>query len=258
MILLTLAIIYHDRLGISTNILKKLIWSYIQIKEWNLIEVYFLGLLISMIKLVELSTMSILPGFWINCIYVVFLYMSVTMFNPYDILHIYKRKPLDRDSIKKSILLLGLAFIFIPASNILPIMPTYKYSVEYPNTILAGIEALYEDGDRAIAIIVFVASVCIPVIKILNVILMILMAQYNIFASYKMRVFMTKFYIFSDAWGKYSMLDVFVVVFASAFIQYDNLVRIEIGSAIIPFTLVVFFTMMASKVFDTRLLWKKR
>ena len=69
---------------------------------------------------------------------------------------------------------------------------------------------------------------------------------------------MTIFYRITDNWGKYSMLDVFVVVIISAFIQYDQLVRVETGTAIMPFTLVVFFTMMASKSFDVRLIWEKK
>ena len=82
------------------------------------------------------------------------------------------------------------------------------------------------------------------------------MVKFDIFSRYKKYV--TKFYIITDSWGKYSMLDVYVVVLASSFIQYDDLVRIGIGEAIIPFSLVVFFTMVASKSFDTRLIWKEK
>ncbi len=255
MVLLTLAIIYHKLFKIPISMLKNMIAIYIHIKDWNMIEVYFVGLLISMVKLIELSDMSILPGFWINMLYVLLLYLSLTLFNPYDILHIHKRKPINKNSLKIAILFLILAFIFIPASNILPIMPTYKYAVTYDNTIFDGIYAFYEEGDYFISWVIFFTSICIPLLKIIGVMVMVSMVKFDILQNYKK--FATKYYIITDALGKYSMLDVYVVVLAAAFIQYDDLIRIEIGEAIIPFTLVVFFTMVASKSFDTRLLWKR-
>jgi len=115
---------------------------------------------------------------------------------------------------------------------------------------------LYEDKDYFIAGVIFFTSICIPLLKILSVFVMILMAKYGIFKKYKK--IMTIYYRVNDAWGKYSMLDVFVVVIAASFVQFDQLVRIESGTAIMPFTLVVFFTMMASKSFDVRLIWEKK
>jgi len=138
----------------------------------------------------------------------------------------------------------------------LPIMPTYKFGVEYNNTIYGGIQALWEDKDYFIALVIFFTSICIPLLKIISVLIMILMAKYGILENYKKA--MTIYYRVNDAWGKYSMLDVFVVVIAAAFVQFDQLVRIESGTAIMPFTLVVFFTMMASKSFDVRSIWEKK
>jgi paraquat-inducible protein A len=254
MLLLTLGIIFNKELSLKNETLRSFVRFYLIVKEWNMIEVYFVGLLISMVKLYELADVVILAGFWINVVYVVLLYLSLVLFNPYDVIHIDKRKKINEDSVRIAILFLILAFIFIPASNILPIMPTYKYSVEYPNTILDGIWAFYEEGDIFVPFVIFFASIIIPVLKIVGVSVMILMVRYNIFSNYKK--FATKYYIITDALGKYSLLDVYVVVLAASYIQYDDLVCIEIGIAIIPFTLVVIFTMIASKAFDTRLLWR--
>ena len=135
-------------------------------------------------------------------------------------------------------------------------MPTYKFGVEYNNTIFEGVIALWEDKDYFIASIIFFTTICIPLLKIISVVMMILMAKYDMFKNHKKA--MTIYYRVNDMWGKYSMLDVFVVVIAASFVQFDQLVRIESGSAIIPFTLVVFFTMMASKSFDVRLIWEKK
>jgi len=256
MIVLINFIIFGDKIGISHQILRKAIYFYNLIKDWNMAEVYLIGILISMIKLEELTTMEINLGFWVNVLYVFMFYLTVVWFNPHDILDTVDIKPKDRDAVKKSILYLVLAIIFIIPSNVLPIMPTYKFGVAYENTIWKGIVTLWEDKDFFIAGVIFITSICIPLIKILTVFIMIIMAKYNLFENYRKE--MTIYYRFTDAWGKYSMLDVFVVVIAASFVQYDQLVRIESGTAIMPFTLVVFFTMMASKTFDIRSIWEKK
>lgn len=252
--IITIMIIYHKNLGISFGFLKKVVGFYLFIKEWNMIEVYFVGLLISMVKLFELADVNILMGFWVNTIYVILLYINLIVFNPLDFANIKKRKPVKSNMSIIVIVFLLLSIIFIIPSNILPIMPTYKYSVTYDNTIIDGITAFWEEGDVIVPIVIFFASICIPVLKIVGLSVMLFMAKYKIWLNH--RKFATKYYIVTDKIGKYSLLDVYVVVFASAYIQYDDLVRIGIGIAIIPFAMVVVFTMIASKYFDTRVLWK--
>ncbi|MGB5867905.1 MAG: paraquat-inducible protein A [Arcobacteraceae bacterium] len=256
MIFLINIIIFGNKLKIPHFILKKAISIYEELKDWNMAEVYMVGILISMIKLEELTTMHINFGFWIILVYVIMFYLTLMWFNPHDILETVKITKKDKNSIFKSTLYLVLALIFIIPSNVLPIMPTYKFGVEYNNTIWGGIVALWEDKDYFIASVIFFTSICIPLLKILSVFVMILMAKYNILEKYKK--IMTIYYRVNDGWGKYSMLDVFVVVIAASFVQFDQLVRIESGTAIMPFTLVVFFTMMASKSFDVRLIWEKK
>ncbi|HFU75220.1 MAG TPA: hypothetical protein ENK66_03140, partial [Arcobacter sp.] len=252
--IITLMIIYHKAFNINFRFLKKIVGFYLFIKEWNMIEVYFVGLLISMVKLSELADVEILIGFWVNTIYVILLYINLMVFNPLDFANIKKRKSVNANMSMMVIIFLLLALIFIPPSNMLPIMPTYKYSVTYDNTIIDGITAFWEEGDVIIPFIIFFASICIPVLKIVGLSVMLIMAKYKLWLQH--RKFATKYYIVTDKIGKYSLLDVYVVVFASAYIQYDDLVRIGIGIAIIPFSMVVVFTMIASKYFDTRVLWK--
>ncbi|MEA3512478.1 MAG: paraquat-inducible protein A [Campylobacterota bacterium] len=256
MIILIYIIIVGKKLNVNNAKLKKYIHIYNFIKEWNMVEVYLVGVLISMIKLDELTILNIEYGLWFTFLYILLFYLTVVWFNPYDIIDEIEIKEKDKNSIRKSLLYLMLAFIFIIPSNILPIMPTYKFAVEYNNTIYDGIKAFYEEGDYFVSFVIFFTSICIPVLKIVGVFIMILMAKYGILQNYKK--FMTKYHRVTDALGKYSMLDVFVVVIVAAFIQYNLLLRIESGSAIFPFTLVVFFTMMASKSFDTRLLWENK
>lgn len=256
MIFLIHFIIFSRKLGVKKRTLKKAISFYDAIKEWNMTEVYLIGVLISMIKLDELTKLEINSGLWINFLYIIMFYITVVFFNPHDISDTIDEKPKDPNSIFKASLYLFLAIIFIIPSNVLPIMPSYKFGVEYNNTIFGGIYEFWKEKDYFVAFVIFFTSICIPLLKIVGVFVMILMAKYKVLQNYKKA--MTIYYRVTDGWGKYSMLDVFVVVIVASFIQYNQLVRVEAGTAIMPFTLVVFFTMMASKSFDTRLIWEKK
>ena len=91
-IILIFLIIFYRELKISIESLKILIATYLYIKEWNMIFIYFVGLLVSMVKITDISNMTILTGLWINALYVILLYLTVVWFNPYDVLHINVKK----------------------------------------------------------------------------------------------------------------------------------------------------------------------
>ena len=255
MILLINFIIFASKLGVSNTILKKIISIYESIDSWNMTEVYLLGILVSMIKFDELTNMQIDNGLWIYFLYIFMFYLTITFFNPHETCKIADIKKKNPNAIFMASLYLVLALIFLVPSNLLPIIPTYRFGVEYGNTIMGGIIETWKGQDYFLATIIFCTSICIPLFKIISVFTMILMAKYGIFKNYIKAV--TTYYRITDSWGKYSMLDVFIVIISSSYIQYNQLLRVEAGTAIMPFTLVVFFTMMASKSFDIRLIWEK-
>ncbi|HFU76065.1 MAG TPA: hypothetical protein ENK66_07455, partial [Arcobacter sp.] len=183
--IITLMIIYHKAFNINFRFLKKIVGFYLFIKEWNMIEVYFVGLLISMVKLFELADVEILIGFWVNTIYVILLYINLMVFNPLDFANIKKIKSVNANMSMMVIIFLLVALIFIPPSNMLPIMPTYKYSVTYDKTIIDGITAFWEEGDVIIPFIIFFASICIPVLKIVGLSVMLIMAKYKLWLQHR-------------------------------------------------------------------------
>jgi paraquat-inducible protein A len=217
-----------------------------------MIEVYFIGLLLAMIKLYELSNVVILAGFYINILYILSVYILGMVFNPL-LPDKQKYQKIDKNSLHKTVLFLCLALIFVYPAYSLPMMNFSKYGVLYATNIYEGINTFIKGGDTVVPVVIFVASFIIPALKIIGLSVMVLMARYGKLQNYQK--FATKFYIVSDILGKYSLLDVFVVVLASSYIQYNNLVNIQPGEAFVPFILVVIFTMIASKSFDTRLLW---
>jgi paraquat-inducible protein A len=255
MSIITLIIVYSKEFKLSLSGIKKLVGFYLFIKEWNMIEVYFLGLLIALVKLYQISTVELLYGFWFNLIYVVILYISLIIFNPLDFVHIKLRSHLKKNSLVKTSIFLFLAIVFIFPANLVPMMTTYKFSVVYDNTIMDGINSFINDGEVFVPLIIFLASICLPILKILSLLFLQLVVYFNLFVNH--RRFLTKYYHVMDKIGKYSLLDVFVVIIGFSYIQFENAVSSDIGNGMIPFCFVVIFTMLASKNFDTKLLWRK-
>src|SRR3546814_3084970 len=62
---------------------------------------------------------------------------------------------------------LFLSVLYIPA-NVLPIMNTSSLLYNQQNTILGGIRVLWLEGSWDLALIVFVASICVPILKIIS------------------------------------------------------------------------------------------
>lgn len=154
-----------------------------------------------------------------------------------------------KDSLLRAwVFLITAAILFFPA-NLLPIMYTTKLSSTRADTIMSGIIKLWNEGMVPIAIIVFIASIVTPLIKILG----LLYIMWNDSPD-KPPVIKTKIYRFLHFIGKWSMVDVFVVALLGALIQGD-LSSVRPGFAIFAFTGVVFFTMLATEAFDTRHLW---
>ena len=92
MIILINIIIFGNKFKISKTILRNSIKIYDMIKYWNMAEVYLIGILISMVKLKELTTMEINIGFWITLTYVVMFYLTLMWFNPHEIIGITEVK----------------------------------------------------------------------------------------------------------------------------------------------------------------------
>lgn len=150
-------------------------------------------------------------------------------------------------------LLVTALVLYIPA-NLLPMMVTEKLGeVEY-NTILGGIIVLWQEGSQPIAIVVFVASVLVPVLKFIILFYLCYCAARQGDISAKTRV---NLYRLTEFIGRWSMVDIFVVAVLVALIQLDHLLNVQPGNGTIAFAAVVILTMFAANAFDPRILWDK-
>jgi len=147
-------------------------------------------------------------------------------------------------------LLLGI-MAYIPA-NTLPIMDTLSFTGNTSDTILSGVAALFSDGSYFVAVVVFVASVCIPVIKFVVIAGLALSLHFQWAMSENTRQHL---HVITEFIGRWSMIDVFVVAVLAALIQLGAVIKVVPGPGINWFALSVVFTMLSAISLDPRLIW---
>jgi paraquat-inducible protein A len=148
-------------------------------------------------------------------------------------------------------LLIAALIVYIPA-NVLPIMRTVSLGDVDDNTILSGVLELWDKDSEGLAIIVFSASIVVPMLKFLALITLLICAQRGTSWAQPQRA---RLYRLIELIGHWSMLDVFVVALLTALVRFNVLSSVEPLPGVIFFGLTVILTMFASLSFDPRLTW---
>ncbi len=163
---------------------------------------------------------------------------------------LHRRKP---NALARSwAMLIAATVLYIPA-NLLPIMRTGSLgSVPQDNTILSGVVELWSAGSWDLAVIVFVASIVVPLVKI--GILALLLFTVRRRSAWRQRT-RTRLYRLVEFIGHWSMLDVFVVALMSGVVRFQSFAEVTPRPGAIAFGAVVVLTMLASQSFDPRLIW---
>ncbi|OYD21213.1 paraquat-inducible membrane protein A [Oceanimonas baumannii] len=149
--------------------------------------------------------------------------------------------------------LLAAALIMYLPANLYPIMVTTSLGNSTPSTIMGGVLLFLQHGDWPIAFIIFMASVVVPVSKILALLWLCYVVKQD--RSGLSRINRIRLYRVTEFVGRWSMVDVFVVAILVALIRHGNLMSIEPGPASLAFAAVVVLTMLAAMLFDQRSIW---
>ncbi len=148
-------------------------------------------------------------------------------------------------------LLFAATIMYIPA-NVYPIMTTTSLGHSTPSTIIGGVVQLLQMGSWPVAIVIFVASVIVPVGKLVALAWLCLVIKRSNELNAQSR---TRLYRLTEFIGRWSMVDVFVVAILVALIRAGSLMSITPGPAALAFGSVVVLTMLAAITFDPRLIW---
>ncbi|GAB3034763.1 MULTISPECIES: paraquat-inducible protein A [Oleiagrimonas] len=147
-------------------------------------------------------------------------------------------------------LLIAAMILYIPA-NVLPIMLTGSLFGKESNTILSGVAELWRAGSWDLAVIVFVASIMVPLLKFAALLVLLISVQRRKAWRTRGRAHLFRLV---EGIGYWSMLDVFVVTLLVALVRFQ-LTQVDPGPGVVYFGLVVVLTMLASMSFDPRLIW---
>jgi len=161
---------------------------------------------------------------------------------------IYKHKHFSTE--KSWAYLITAIIAYIPA-NIYPMLVTEQFGHSQKSTILGGVIMLWEHGSYPIALVIFVASIIIPLLKFMILLYLLISVKYPIGKDTK--IDKHKLYYFTEVIGPWSMIDVFVVAILSALIHLNN-INILAGTASRAFALAVFFTLLSAHAFDEKLI----
>jgi paraquat-inducible protein A len=117
---------------------------------------------------------------------------------------------------------------------------------------MSGVIHLWKTGSWGIAVIVFIASVAIPLLKLVTLSFLVISVQRR---STWNPIQRTRLYRLVELVGRWSMLDIYVVTLLAALVQLGSLATVKAGPAAVAFGAVVVLTMFASMTFDPRLIW---
>ncbi|TFH86762.1 paraquat-inducible protein A [Billgrantia azerbaijanica] len=148
-------------------------------------------------------------------------------------------------------LLAAGAVMYVPA-NVYPIMTTTSLGHATPSTIIGGVVELIQMGSWPVATVIFVASIIVPVGKLVALAWLCLVVARSDELNAAAR---TRLYRLTEFIGRWSMVDVFVVAILVALIRAGSLMSITPGPAALAFGTVVVLTMLAAMTFDPRLIW---
>jgi paraquat-inducible protein A len=159
------------------------------------------------------------------------------------------RKP---NSLNRTIALLAAAALLYLPANILPVITVISFGQGYPSTILGGVFELGNSGMWPLALLVFFASITVPVLKLVG--LSVLIAGTRLRARGRLAG-RTRLFRIVDAVGRWSMIDVFMISILTALVRMGTLASVFPGAGVLCFCAVVILTMLAAMSFDPRLMW---
>lgn len=162
---------------------------------------------------------------------------------------LHQRKP---NSLARTWALVIAALVLYVPANVLPVTHTTYLGNTQSDTILSGVLYFMRTGSWHIALIIFVASVVVPALKLVVLSYLLISVQRR---SHRHPQERTRLYRITEAIGRWSMVDIFVVTVMVALLNLGRLADIDAGLGAVFFGAVVVITMFAANSFDPRMIW---
>ena len=306
LLVLMFIISFNLQHGSYPSFLPSLFRTYLRLEEWAMIEVYLLGIMITIIKMVDSSEIVYQYGiFCFVCLVVLSLAISTIVDKEYfwqlietkgilnnkkkiilpenvsfeittglkqnltichtckkilSTIHDGKDCPLCGSkihsripgSIGKTWALIFTSIILILPANLLPIMEVDFLGVPDKSTILDGIIYFFQHGSFFIGLVIFTASILVPLFKIIGLSILLFSTRPCATKYLRNKTIMYRSIAFI---GRWSMLDIFVIALLTTLVDFGFFTSIYAAPAATYFCLVVASTMFAAMTFDPRIMW---
>jgi len=141
--------------------------------------------------------------------------------------------------------------LYLPA-NIYPVMAMEYLGRETENTVWGGVQALWRDGMWGVALIVFTASILVPLLKLLGLFFLVSVR------GTRWQMLRTRIHRTIEKIGPWAMLDVFLLAIMVAVIRFGRFATVIPGPGIVAFTAVVVLTLLASASYERQIIWKEK
>lgn len=226
---------------------------------WSMAEIFLVGTLVSLIKIASMADIGLGKSFIAYVGFTLCIVLAISCADNHQLMKMLAITPKHKPPHPKSVqhtwaLILTACLCYLPAS-LLPIMTTRLLGQDDPATIMGGVVLLWHHGSYFIAGVIFVASVLIPILKIMALIALNLSVQQQKKLFKQQR---TVLYRVTELIGRWSMIDVFVVAILVSLVQLGNTMTILPGPAAIAFSGVVVLTMLAANTFDSTRIWTNK
>jgi paraquat-inducible protein A len=160
----------------------------------------------------------------------------------------WKTNSLDRTGA----LSLAALMFYVPA-NLYPILRMEYYGAYSESTVWDGCVRLFQSGQWLVAMVVFFASILIPLLKLLGLFFLVGATRFKSTLHRRERTWVCRII---EVIGPWAMLDVFLLAVLVALVKLEQLVTIMPGPGLLAFTAVVVLTILASTSFDRKLIWE--
>ncbi len=289
---LLLFVLLGIRLEHPPRILPRLFGWIERIRPWSMIEVFLLGLLVAYSRLKAIATVNVEPGaIALAGVMLCLIAADVEMdaesiwdaLEAKGLIHVREppgtHRPIGCDTCRLVLcapsgwpcprcgtrlrhrrrqslircwaLLVAGIILYVPA-NLYPILTVIRFGRGEPSTILNGVIELIQAGMLPLALLVFLASITVPLLKLIGLTSMLIMTHERSPRALRER---TRLYRLIEGIGRWSMIDVFMLTTLVALVHMGFIATVLPNAGAIAFAAVVILTMFAARAFDPRIMW---
>ncbi len=286
-----LAVLLGLRIANPPRILPQVFKWYHRIGPWAMVEVFLLGVFVAFTRLGAIATVSTGVALYAVIALMLVMVAADYYLDPEGIWHVMEARGLvppprpgpgvrlgcdacgrvnygqegdrctccgsrvrarKRNSLANTWALVAASVLLYIPANVYPVLTLTRLGAGAPSTILGGAQELLQGGMWPLALLVFVASIMVPLLKLVSLAFMLVTAQRG--SAWRLHD-RTTLYRLVDLVGRWSMIDIFMLATLAGLVQAGAIASIQPGFGAICFGTVVVLTMMAVSCFDPRVMW---